>query len=264
MSLAYTPALMVDAAAPLTLSGYQLRLPSFEGPLDVLLRLIEREQLAIAEVSLVAVTDQFLAHAEALGAARPAEVAAFSAVATRLLVLKSRSLLPRPPVAETDEIDDDLVHQLREHQALKELLADLASRERGRERLFPRGGAIVTGVDPARPRLAPGPPTALSRALRRRLSVLAPDPTHHPLRPVVSLPKTVARVLATLAQRPRVRFSDLVGERRREEVLVAFLAVLVLLRRKQIDVEQPEPFGEFVVLLVNEEADGGGGDTGFA
>jgi len=257
---------MADAVAPLALPGYQLRLPSFEGPLDVLLRLIEREHLAIADVSLVAVTDQFRAHVEALGAAPPAEVAAFSAVAARLLVLKSRSLLPRPPVAEAEEEDDDLVHQLREHQALQAALADLAARDRAGDRFFPRGGAVATGVEPVPPRFVPGPPAALSGALRRRLSLLAPERTDHPIRRAVSLPKTVARTLALLAAKPRLRFSELVGDRRgREEVLVAFLAVLVLLRRKQVDADQPEPYGEFDVVLLDAHADGRPPDeTGFA
>src|SRR5688500_7437705 len=103
---------MTTADASL-LPGYQLRLPTFEGPLDVLLRLIERDQLAIADVSLVAVTDQFLRYVESLGSA-PAEVLAeFATVAARLILLKSRSLLPRPQVNAEHEADpDDLVKQL--------------------------------------------------------------------------------------------------------------------------------------------------------
>ena len=79
-----------------TLDAYQLRLPSFEGPLDVLLRLIERDQLAISEISLLAVFDQFMAHLDALEAAAPEAIAEFLMVAGRLSVLKSRALLPAP------------------------------------------------------------------------------------------------------------------------------------------------------------------------
>lgn len=259
---------MVDPADPLALSGYQLRLPSFEGPLDVLLRLIEREQLAIADVSLVAVTDQFLAHLAAMEAARPAEIAAFSAVAARLLVLKSRSLLPRPPAVDADERDDDLVHQLREHQALKTALAELADRDRIGGQFFPRGAAVATVLESTPPRLAPGPPAALARALRRRLTLLAPAPLDLPARRVVSLPRTVARVLELLVARSRVRFSEVIGDRPdREETLVAFLAVLVLLRRRQVEADQAEPFGEIDLVLLNPNRDlvaAGTTETGFA
>ena len=82
-----------------TLDGYQFRLPSFEGPLDVLLRLIERDQLAFCEVSLLAVFDQFLAHLDTLEADAPDVIAEFVMVAGRLSVLKSRALLPRPAKA---------------------------------------------------------------------------------------------------------------------------------------------------------------------
>src|SRR5829696_2958195 len=94
------------------LPGYQLRLPTFEGPLDVLLRLIERSQLAIADVSLVAVTDQFLAYLDQVGDAPPETIAEFAAVGARLVLLKSRSLLPRPPALEDDADPGDLVRQL--------------------------------------------------------------------------------------------------------------------------------------------------------
>src|ERR671921_2166189 len=102
-----------------TLDGYQLRLTSFEGPLDVLLRLIERDQLAISEISLLAVFDQFLAHLDTLEADAPDAIAEFVLVAGRLSVLKSRALLPRPakPFEVFDEID--LVHQLEAYRAVK-------------------------------------------------------------------------------------------------------------------------------------------------
>ena len=82
--------------------AWQLRLPTFEGPLDVLLRLIDREQLSITDVSLVMVSDQFLAAAREMGEERPESIAEFAAIGARLVALKARSLLPRP-----DEDDED-------------------------------------------------------------------------------------------------------------------------------------------------------------
>src|ERR687890_2457224 len=108
-----------SSTAVTTLEDYQFRLPSFEGPLDVLLRLIERDQLAISEISLLAVFDQFLAHLDTLEADAPDAIAAFVLVAGRLSVLKSRALLPRPakPLEEADEID--LITQLEAYRAVK-------------------------------------------------------------------------------------------------------------------------------------------------
>ena len=114
-------------------AAYEVKLPVFEGPLDLLLRLIERDQLAITEVSLVAVTDQFLGYLATLRQTSPVLVADFVAVAGRLVLLKSRSLLPRPPVAEEDE-PDGLVRQLIEYQALRAAVDHLADRDRSEER----------------------------------------------------------------------------------------------------------------------------------
>ena len=126
----------VQQAAPVTLADYQLRLPAFEGPLDLLLRLIEKAELPIAEVSLIAVTDQFLAHVRALGGIEPEALADFTAIGARLVLLKSRSLLPRPPAQDDEEEEDDLVARLREYQAAKqaaEILAQPSAGAKGNE-----------------------------------------------------------------------------------------------------------------------------------
>ena len=104
--------------------------------MDVPLHVIEGDQFAPADVSPVAVTDQLHAHLAAIVAPLPAEVAAFSQVAARLLVLKSRSVLPRPRVAMADDSGASLIRQFREHQALSATLADLADRGQRGGRLF--------------------------------------------------------------------------------------------------------------------------------
>src|SRR5690606_33380695 len=106
-------------AAPATplLHEYQLRLPTYEGPLDVLLRLIEAQQLPISDVSLMAVLDQFLEYIERRIDPEPGEIAEFAAIAGRLTVLKSRELLPRPAPPTEEEEPSDLVRQLEEYRA---------------------------------------------------------------------------------------------------------------------------------------------------
>src|SRR5688572_3267106 len=98
--------------------AYQLRLPSFEGPLDLLLKLVERQQLPITDISLVAVSDQFLAAAREIGGASPESVAEFASVGARLVSLKARTLLPRPSIDEEDEEPSELVVQLIEYRAI--------------------------------------------------------------------------------------------------------------------------------------------------
>jgi segregation and condensation protein A len=239
-----------------TLDGYQLRLSVFEGPLDVLLRLIERSQLAITDVSLVAVTEQFLAYVEQLGSAPADVIAEFMAVGSRLVLLKSRSLLPRPPAQESDETQDDLVHQLIAYRAIKDVAIHLAEVDAQGAGAFARSPGAVAGPElMSMPKLAFHEASLLARALRRRLSVAPIALQMVASRPVVSLREMIERVLTRLSGHGTIQFSEV---RRscndRNEVLTAFLAVLVLMRRRVVEVGQHELFGEINIVRNSDEA----------
>lgn len=230
-----------------TLSEYQLRLPAYEGPLDVLLRLIERSQLAIEDVSLVMVTHQFLAFVAGLVKASPDVVAEFTAVGARLTVLKSRSLLPRPDATVEDPPESDLAEQLREYQRIKHLAAHFQDVQasgsasylgvvRGAVE-FPRGMETV--------RLENQHAGSLLRSLRRRLSVVPRPATIVRQRPLVSLRELIIHVSDCVDRLTQVPFSTVVQEYRgRTEVATAFLAVLVLVRRQSITASQGDVFSE--------------------
>lgn len=236
---------IVHSVFPPTLDeGYQLRLPTFEGPLDVLLRLIEREQLAISDVSLVVVTEQFLGHIAALETDDPAVVADFSAVASRLLVLKSRSLLPRPASADEETIGDlaeELIArrdvQRAAHHLLRLQLADVST--------FPRSGEGGHGREQlAPPRLAAHAPSLLVGALRRRLTVSLPSPVVLAVRRIVSIGELIERTLRVVGHGRSARFDELVRRcHDASEVRATFLAVLILARRGVIEAEQETLFG---------------------
>src|SRR5215207_5224381 len=198
--------MMQSSAMAATLDGYQFRLPSFEGPLDVLLRLIERDQLAISEISLLAVFDQFLAHLEALEAVAPDAIAEFVMVAGRLSVLKSRALLPRPakPLEEPDEID--LVRQLEAYRAVKAAAELLAVRQRTGSGTFGRGEAVAC-PPPEPARFAPQPPSALTEAVGRWLTRVPAKPALLPRHRVVSLREMISRISSTLSRESSVSFS---------------------------------------------------------
>ena len=225
------------------LDAYQLRLPIYEGPLDVLLRLIEREQLEVSEVSLLAVFDQFMTFFRSLHAPAPEVIAEFASVAGRLSVLKSRALLPRPPAA-TDELEEsDLVRQLEEYRALKMAAELLADRQREGAGGFMRGEAVA--LPPSEPpRYAPQPRTALTRAVQRWASRLPSPPVQVAVRRVVTLREMISHIYIALEGNRKVTF-DVVREscRSRQEVSVAFLAVLTLLRRQAIEATQADLFG---------------------
>ena len=248
-AISETPA---DRSAGVQLTDYQLRLPGFDGPLDVLLRLIEREQLPVAELSLVQVTDQFIEAMRALDeAAPPSLIADFAAVGTRLALLKSRSLLPRAQVAEPEPEPGDLVQQLLRYRAYKDAAGQLAGRDVVDHAAFHAAGRSAHGVDPPPVRLADHPPASLVRVIRRRLSQIAQPARIYAVGRVVSLREMVATVALRLASRGVVRFSEVAaGCQGRSDIQTAFLAGLVLVRRGMADAEQPELFGEITFRAI--------------
>lgn len=227
------------------LSAYQLRLPTFEGPLDVLLRMIERSQLDISEVSLVAVTDQFLDYVASLDNVPSELLAEFTAMASRLLALKSRSLLPAPPKTEEEPEPDDLARQLRAYQAVLAAAEHLQARERAGVRAYARPPMPLDGM-PVNERIAPVPVPTLLRALRRCLNRTPAKPKTYRPKPVVTLAQMTRRLLGRLQR--RTHFTALLGESpTRTEYMVGFIALLSLLRQRLLDAAQPGLFAEIEV-----------------
>lgn len=239
----------VAGAPRLSLDQYQLRLATFEGPLDVLLRLIERERLSIADVSLVAVTDGFLAYVRDLNDAPPPLLADFAAVAGRLLVVKSRSLLPRAAVAADDSEPSELTRQLAEHRALRDAAMALGELDRLGLGSFPLGAGIQRPSTPE-VRLARHAANSLANALRRRLATtVVQHPVASPPRRV-TLDEMIRRFVGRFQHALSIRFGDVLsGAPGRDEALAGFLALLVLIRRKVVRANQKDLFGTIEVHL---------------
>lgn len=235
-------------------NDYQLRLPSFEGPLDVLLRLIERSELPISEVSLVAVTDQFLDYVRQIGGIEPASLAEFTAIGARLVLLKSRSLLPRPVVEGEEEVEDDLVSRLRDYQAAKNAAQQLGELQQRGERGFGPMAAVTLPRSTEPVKLGQHHALSLARALRRRLSTIPSPVQLIQGRERVPIRVMLERALSTVLPGRKSRFSEVAGAGAgREETMTAFLAVLILVRRRVFDAEQPETFGEIDLWRTAEQ-----------
>lgn len=249
-----------------TLGGaYAVSLPSFQGPLDLLLHLIEKEELDISEISLVTVTDQYLRTIARLEEIEPGALADFLVIASRLLYLKSLSLLPKPKVlTEEDEEDsaDALIKQLLEYRRFKQAALLLQQREEQGLRVYVR-----TAPKPELERrldLSNLDLNKLHLALRRILQRIPNDP---PLPRVKTYPITVAEriadVRAYLQQRthahppgavPPITFVDLLSQgTTRLEVVVTFLAILELIKQRELLAEQDRTFGEIVLVPIQGE-----------
>ncbi len=229
---------------------YEVTLPEFTGPLDLLLRLIERAELDITTIALASVADQYLAHVRALATVEPRELAEFVSLAARLVLIKSRALLPRSPVAAAEPVDEDaeqLVAQLALYRRFKQAAELLRARY---ERDY------CTFV-----RIAPPPVIAAAPLVRRHVSELAQAltwriqlrlPLDQPERLVLAPRLTVAEVASRIRERLEraawFDFSDLLSAQpTAEEVIVSFWAILELLKRRAIVVEQTVLFGPIAI-----------------
>ena len=228
---------------------YQIRLPLFEGPLDLLLHLIEREELDITAIALAQVTDQYLAYLAELERTQVKELTDFLVIAAKLLLIKSLALLPRPPALppETEDVGDDLVRQLQAYKRFKEIAALLQEREK-------QGLAGYVRIAPL-PRLDPqldlGAATAddLLAAVQEALNAIPAPPVGEVVgRITVTITEQIAKIERCLIQRRRVRFREVLSEATtRIEVIVTLLALLELFKQDRVQVSQERPFGEIII-----------------
>jgi segregation and condensation protein A len=233
--------------------NYTIQLPVFEGPLDLLLRLIEREELDITAISLAQVADQYLAHVRAMEASDPAALSAFLLIAAKLLLVKSRTLLPHPTApGNRDETPDEgveLARQLREYQRYKQAAALLRAWDDQGRRSYPRMAAPA----PVLPRNEKLDVTLseMIAAVQRRMQLRLPlDGPQAPLPApkIITVPEMVERIEGRLQAQAWLDFEDLLSlAAGRVEVVVALWAVLELLKRRAIMVEQEELFGPIMI-----------------
>jgi segregation and condensation protein A len=232
---------------------YRVELPDFEGPLALLLSLIEREELDITKISLAHVTDQFLAYLEILKAVNPDELTDFLVVAAKLILIKSEMLLPRPPASiieeKEEDVGDELARQLLVYKQFKEIAGQLQNIEAGGKRSFVRVAPLTLKIEP---KLAPGAISLaeLLQAARDVFAIKPPDPAVDEVisRQVVTIGQQMAHIRQKISANQRVSFEGLLRDgRSRIEVIVTLLAVLELIKRRVIKVEQSDLFGDIFI-----------------
>lgn len=236
----------------------EIRLPVFEGPVDLLLHLIERQDLDITAVSLVAVTDQYLAAVHADDTLDARALAEFIAIGAKLIHLKSRALLPALHDDETIEDDDvgrELVELLGEYRRFSAVADMLEDRQRDGLRLYPRN--------------APPPPVprgsgienlkvdALYAVMLEVLERIPEPPRASVQRNTFTLSEQVDRLRHRLLTRGRFSFRAIIREcETRIEVVITFMAVLELLKGGACDAQQDERWGDINVVAVSRAAAG--------
>jgi segregation and condensation protein A len=227
-----------------------LRVGEFEGPFDLLLHLCRTSEIDLVNVPVRTITDQYLAHLEAIEF-RDLEIAgAYLVMAATLIYLKSKLLVP--PDENEEQLDEEgellrlqLEERLREYARIKVLGAWLSEREAEQGLVWGRPGSELPPAEDIP--LEDLSVHLLERALKRLITEqMARRPREVQPEPVTVLER-MTEILSVLRDTWSLLFSSLTGERHRPDVVVTLLAVLELVRLGQIRVQQTELFGDIVI-----------------
>ncbi len=239
-------------------SQYTVHTPVYEGPLDLLLDLIQRAELDITTVSLALVTDQYLAYIHGLEQANAGEISVFLVMAARLLQIKSEALLPRAPTLHPgdEDLGQSLVDQLKLYKRFKEIGQWLDQRQQKGLRTYLR----VAAPPKVEPKLDLSNVT-LESLQRAALAGFARQASKEPLNSVIAAPKITIRekiglIGKALRQFTRSSFRALLGQKpSRLEVVVTFLALLELIKRYRVQAHQEGLFSDIEVQRLEDWGD---------
>jgi segregation and condensation protein A len=230
--------------------GYTVRVPVYEGPLDLLLQLIEHAELDITTVALATVTDQYLAHIRAMQNVAADEISAFLVIAAKLIQIKSEALLPRPPVRPVGEEDpgEALARQLKLYKRFKEIALVIEDRQRKGLRTYLRVAPppkVESKLDMSN--------VTLGDLMDSALAVFSREQEKAALGTVITAPRVTIRekigyIVHALRSTHFTTFSGLInGAQSRLEIVVTFLALLELVKRYHVSARQDDLFSEIQI-----------------
>lgn len=225
--------------------GFTVAVGSFAGPFDLLLSLIDKRKLLVSDVSLAQVADDYLAYVKGKHSFPVEETSQFIVVASTLLLIKSKSLLPELDLSDEEEREaDDLARRLALYQLYREcaqglgrafghqILLAKAKPETLPPTFLPTAEVSLEGLEGALVALL-----ASREAEGERLPETAVAPT-------MSIEEAMSRLAERVTRLSKVSFKDLAGDRPKVEVIVHFLALLELVKQGVFDAEQEGAYGD--------------------
>ncbi|NVI99160.1 segregation/condensation protein A [Myxococcus sp. AM009] len=250
--------------------NFRIALPNFEGPLDLLLHLIKEHRVDIFDIPLALITEKYLEHLERMREINLDIAGEFLVMASTLAHLKSRMLLPRQDAVaaqegsevlsvaeETEDPRAELVRRLLEYQKYKDAAEQLATQDLLGRDVFARNVPVeAVPIPEEEVGLQEFSVLKLVEALDRVLERLQPKLQHEVVRERVTLSEAILRVVERLRPHGQVLFESLFTEEdtpSRQEVVITFLAILEMVKRRLIRVVQDEPMGP-ILLLPNGDA----------
>jgi len=240
--------------SPVTLesdAALRVRLPVYEGPLDLLLHLVKRAELDPHEVTASVITEQYLAHLELLHQLNLDVAGEYLVMAATLLLIKSFSMLPHPELADTEEAEElrrDLVERLLEYQRYREAAEKLSIRPILGRDVFVTRGEPIPDTDPGEARVAVSL-FDLVEAMGAVLKRLADKTPRGIVLRDIPVAECIPRILGALeASGGRVEFAALFENSGDRSLLIAtFMALLELVRRGEVVAFQQVRFGPIVL-----------------
>jgi segregation and condensation protein A len=239
---------------------YKVDLEVFEGPLDLLLYLIKKEEVDIYNIPIETITTQYVEYLNLMRMLDLNIAGEFIVMAATLMMIKSRMLLPvedRPELEEGEEEDDprwDLVRQLVEYKKFKDAAMTLQQREAHQENVFRLGGECVVLEPDSGLVLQDVSLFDLIAAFQSALKRARPETIGEVFADRFTVADKIDALLVLLGQRRQVRFSDMFGQDpSRHEVICTFLALLELIRLRQVSAVQNERFGDIMIEGVKDE-----------
>ncbi|MFC1632834.1 segregation and condensation protein A [Patescibacteria group bacterium] len=232
---------------------YEVKLSEYEGPLDLLLSLIEKEELDITQISLAKITDQYLDYIANIEEPNAENLVDFMVLASQLLLMKSRALIPLLIPQEEDEelTTEELQRRLFELQRFRQA-ADRLRKIIGQKKiLFPRNAHLEeqAGFYP--------PDNAAVKDIHHIFSeILGRLPQEDTLekeivREIVSIEDKFELIQTNINKVGKINFKQTTAESTKTEVIVTFLAMLELLKQRLVSVDQEDLFGEITIQAPN-------------
>lgn len=226
-----------------------IKIDKFEGPLYLLLQMIEDDKLDITEVSLVKIADQYIAYIKAADNIDPEHIADFLVVAAKLLLLKSRALLPYLYPAEDEEVDDfeAQIKMYKEFLEATKLISQLIGAQKTMfAREFNKQSLILDGFTPPK-KLSVADLPAICSEVYARLKPME-SLGSGTIVEQINIDEKMTEVKNILSQKINFFFKDFISKAKsRTEVIVGFLAILELMKQREVLIEQVATFGEIEV-----------------
>lgn len=238
---------------------FKVKLDTFEGPLDLLLFFIKRDELDIYDIPISYITNEFLKYLELIKILDLEQAGDFILLASTLMHIKVRMLLPKEVDEKGQEIDPrtELVQQLLEYKRYKEMAEEFSFFETEQRKIFYRGNFNLdekSTFDDTGLLLKNITVYDLARAFQKIMSTLKPEPVHQIQRLPVSIEEQMQFIMNRLTEEKEIIFSKMVvGLRIKLEVVYTFVALLEMVKMQLIGIRESQNFNDFMIYSIKND-----------